>query len=168
MLVRLRTLGEDRWRAGSAASRWGGEGTAAFTLTPSGLVYDITVTGLSGPITAAHFHRAPLGSNGSVVRDIGSSFTGNTASGVWTPQDSQALTPALMCEILAGNIYVNVHTAANPAGEARGQLFLNNDRTSMTATLRGTEEEPPNATTGTGTGVPSRPGASSSTSRWKA
>ncbi|MCB9462180.1 MAG: CHRD domain-containing protein [Candidatus Eisenbacteria bacterium] len=130
-----------------------GEGSAAFTLTPSGLVYDLTVTGLSGAITAAHFHRAPAGTNGSVVRDIGSSFVGNTASGVWTPQDSQPLTPALMCEILAGNIYVNVHTAANPAGEARGQLLLNTDRTSMTATLRGTEEEPPNATAGTGTGT---------------
>ena len=129
----------------------GGEGSASFTLTPSGLVYDISVAGLTGPITAAHFHRAPAGSNGSVVRDIGASFVGNTAYGVWTRQDSSPLTPELVCEVLAGNIYVNVHTAAHPGGEARGQVTLSADRTSMTATLRATEEEPPSGSAGSGT-----------------
>lgn len=128
-----------------------GAGSAAFTLTPQGLVYDLTVTGLTGPITAAHFHRAAAGSNGPVVRDILASFTGNTAFGVWTPQDSSPLTPTLICDILAGNIYVNVHTAAHPGGEARGQLALSAGRTSLTATLRGNEEEPPTGATGTGT-----------------
>jgi len=47
---------------------------------------------------------------------------GNTASGLWTSTDSEPLTPALIDELLAGNIYINLHTAANPGGEIRGQV----------------------------------------------
>lgn len=39
-----------------------------------------------------------------------------TMAGVWRPSQE------LMAELQAGRIYVNLHTALNPAGEVRGQL----------------------------------------------
>jgi len=32
------------------------------------------------------------------------------------------MTPAQMADLQAGKCYVNIHTAANPGGEIRGQL----------------------------------------------
>ncbi|WP_456427582.1 CHRD domain-containing protein [Rhodocaloribacter sp.] len=99
-------------------------GTASFTLTEAGLVFNVTVEGLSGPITAAHFHNAPTGADGPVVRTITGEFDGATAHGVWTEADDEPLTGEMMRELLAGNLYLNVHTAANPGGEIRGQITL--------------------------------------------
>ncbi len=131
-----------------------GTGTGIFTLTPAGLQFDITVTGLTGPITAAHFHDGASGSNGPVVRTITSDFNGTTASGLWRFDDSEPLTTALISELLAGNIYVNVHTAANPGGEIRAQVNLNpgSVATTFAARLTGIQEEPPVASNGLGTG----------------
>ena len=95
-------------------------GTGAFVLTDAGLAFTVTVEGLE--FTAAHFHNEAVGVNGGVVRTITADFAGKTASGVWTSTDSEPLTGALVAEILAGNIYVNIHTAANAGGEIRGQL----------------------------------------------
>lgn len=101
-----------------------GLGTASFSLTPDGLAYAITVNGLSGAVNAAHIHRGAPGANGPVVRDLLADFIGNTATGVWKLTDAQPLTAALVTELLTGNLYVNVHTAANPTGEIRGQIVL--------------------------------------------
>ncbi|GBD00599.1 hypothetical protein HRbin18_00309 [bacterium HR18] len=97
-----------------------GRGTAFLTLTEAGLVYHITVSDLTGPVQAAHFHRAPAGQDGPVVRAI--PFEGSTAQGVWRPTDAQPLTDELIQALLAGELYVNVHTAQYPAGEIRGQI----------------------------------------------
>lgn len=97
-------------------------GFGAFTLSSAGdsLTFEITVQDLSSAIIAAHFHRAETGVNGPVVRNI--AFSGNQAAGIWTSTDAQPLTPFLVAELLAGRIYVNVHTTMHPAGEIRGQL----------------------------------------------
>ena len=99
-----------------------GLGTGAFTLTDAGLVYHITVSQLTGPIGAAHFHQAPAGADGNVVRAI--AFDGNTAMGIWRPEDGQALTDELIQDLLEGGLYVNVHTADYGGGEIRGQVEL--------------------------------------------
>ncbi len=127
------------------------QGTGVFTLTDAGLAYDITVNGLSGPITLAHFHNAFPGINGGVVRTITGSFVGNTATGIWTKTDAEPLTPALVAAILNGAVYVNVHTAANPGGEIRGQLRLTST-SGLTARLNGAQEVPPVPEPGTATG----------------
>ena len=126
-------------------------GGGMFVLNPDGteLTYNVSVTGLSGPIAAAHFHNAATGTNGPVVRAI--TFTGEVASGVWKNSDAQALTPALVAELLAGKIYVNVHTAANPGGEIRGQVLVGTEQ-QFNAALNGAQEVPAVNTTATGVG----------------
>ena len=83
------------------------------------LNYTITVQGLS--ITSAHFHGAPLGESGPILKAI--DFTGNSIKGHWSYTDSIALTDSIITELLAGNIYINIHTMANPTGEIRGQIL---------------------------------------------
>ena len=54
--------------------------------------------------------------------DCASAFTGGTATETWRATDPEALTPGLVDALLAGNLYVNVHTSAHPGGEIRGQI----------------------------------------------
>ena len=132
-------------------------GTGSFTLKSSSsgtvteLEYHITVAGLSGSIAAAHFHNAATGTNGGIVRDI--SFNGNTAEGSWKSDDTnQPLTSALLAELLAGRLYVNVHTGANPGGEIRGQVLVTTG-IGFSANLEGAQENPPVNTNARGTGT---------------
>lgn len=82
------------------------------------LTWTLSVSGLSGPPTAAHFHGpAAAGENAGVAAPI--TITGQpTDSGVIT------LTAAQLDDLLAGRWYINVHTAANPDGEIRGQIMI--------------------------------------------
>jgi hypothetical protein len=100
-----------------------GSGEGWFTLSGDGdsLQYNVTAYNLSGTVSAAHFHKAPFGAAGPVVKPI--TFTGDSLSaGWWTAKDSIALTPQLVADLLGGYLYVNVHTPAHPAGEIRGQI----------------------------------------------
>lgn len=100
-----------------------GSGTFSLNSDSTELTYEVMIdrTGLIGNLTAAHFHNAPFGKNGPVVKPI--IFVGNTASGVWSNSDPDPLTPALVEALLSGNIYVNVHTDSFPGGEIRGQVL---------------------------------------------
>lgn len=75
----------------------------------------ITTTGIAA--TAAHIHEAAAGKNGPVIVPM-------TKSGdnMWTIAAGAKLTDAQMASLKAGNLYVNVHSAANPGGEIRAQL----------------------------------------------
>lgn len=100
-------------------------GTATATLTSAGLQIIVTVEGLSGPITDAHIHNGQPGVAGPVVRPLLAAFGGGTtAADQWTAADPSPLTPALITALMSGGLYVNVHTAANPAGEIRGQVVF--------------------------------------------
>jgi Cu/Zn superoxide dismutase len=89
----------------------------AFTATLKGkkLTWKLTFSKLSGPATAAHIHMAGMGKAGGVVVAL----CGPCKSGVsGTATVSAAVLKAFPKHLL----YVNVHTAKNPAGEIRGQL----------------------------------------------
>jgi hypothetical protein len=78
--------------------------------------WKLTYSGLSGPATAAHFHGpAQPDKNAGVALAIPNA----TPSPV---EGSATLTDAQASDLLAGNYYVNIHTAANPGGEIRGQV----------------------------------------------
>jgi hypothetical protein len=80
------------------------------------LTWKLTYSGLSGPATAAHFHGpADPGKNGGVALAIPNA-TSSPAEGSATLTDAQA------ADLMAGKYYVNIHTAANPGGEIRGQV----------------------------------------------
>ena len=80
------------------------------------LSWKVTYSGLSGPATAAHFHGpAEAGKNAGVAVAIPNA----TSSPV---EGSATLTDAQAADLMAGKYYVNIHTAANPAGEIRGQV----------------------------------------------
>jgi CHRD domain len=98
-----------------------GTGTLTGTYDPSTkiLTYSVSWSNLSGPATASHFHGpAPAGQNASVIVPftITNNGNGGTASGQAT------LTSAQETDLLAGNWYWNVHTAAHGGGEIRAQV----------------------------------------------
>jgi hypothetical protein len=97
-----------------------------FSFSRDGLSYSIVLhpSGLDSPFVAGHFHEGAAGVAGPVVRNITTTPVGDTTlTGTWTSDEvGQPLTPALISSLLAGNIYVNFHSAAHPGGAIRGQL----------------------------------------------
>src|ERR1700733_14608637 len=80
------------------------------------LTWKLTYSGLSGPATAAHFHGpAEVGKNAGVAVAIPNAGTSPV-------EGSATLTDAQAADLMAGKYYVNIHTAANPGGEIRGQV----------------------------------------------
>ncbi|MEH2502744.1 hypothetical protein V1290_001555 [Bradyrhizobium sp. AZCC 1578] len=94
------------------------KGTADIDYDPASkkLSWKLSYSGLSGPATAAHFHGpAEAGKNAGVAVAIPNA----TSSPV---EGSATLTDAQAADLVAGKYYVNIHTAANPGGEIRGQV----------------------------------------------
>ena len=95
-----------------------GKGTADidYDAATKKLSWKLTYSGLSGPATAAHFHGpAEPGKNAGVAVAIPN-------AGSSPAEGSATLTDAQAADLMAGKYYINVHTAANPGGEIRGQV----------------------------------------------
>jgi hypothetical protein len=92
--------------------------TFVFDDVTNDISYAATISGLSADlVTAAHFHRAPRGTNGPIIYTLSDKgFT--QISGV------QRLTAADVADLRAGNLYFNAHSKENPGGFARFQLVL--------------------------------------------
>jgi hypothetical protein len=92
-----------------------GSGSGSFTIADDGAVSgSVTTTGVQG--TMAHIHQGAKGQNGPVIVPL--TKNGDTYSAA----PGAKLTEAQMQAFKTGNLYVNVHTAANKGGEVRGQL----------------------------------------------
>ena len=89
--------------------------TATLNTDTNELKYHVTYSNLTGPATAAHFHGpAAPGANAGVqvpVTDPASPING-----------AATITAAQAKDLMDGKWYFNVHTAANPGGEIRGQV----------------------------------------------
>lgn len=80
------------------------------------LNWTITYSGLSGPVTMIHFHGpAAPGAAAAVTVPVG----GPMASPV---VGAAPLNDGQIGDVRAGLWYINLHTAANPKGEIRGQV----------------------------------------------
>ena len=99
-----------------------GKGEADLTYDPGTRVvtWTITYSGMSGPVTMAHFHGpGAKGKNAPVLV-----WLTKQGSPVSSPITGQAtLTPEQAQQFVAGEWYINVHTQANPGGEIRGQVI---------------------------------------------
>jgi hypothetical protein len=99
-----------------------GTGTVTATFDPSTkmLTWEGTYSGLTGPATAAHFHGpAEAGKNAGVA--VWLSEKGAPFSSPF--KGSATLTDGQISDLQNGLWYANVHTAANPGGELRGQMM---------------------------------------------
>lgn len=75
----------------------------------------ITTAGVDG--IAAHIHLAAPGQNGPPIITLT-----KTSENVWSVPAGAKLTDEQYQSYKAGDLYVNVHSAANKPGEIRGQL----------------------------------------------
>ncbi len=97
-----------------------GTGTAEVTYDTASkkLSWKGSYSGLTGNVAAAHFHGStppsPPAGNSAVVLPITASSS--PFEGSATLNDAQA------ADLLGGKWYLNVHTAAHPGGEIRGQV----------------------------------------------
>jgi hypothetical protein len=97
----------------------GAHGTFSYEIEGDQLCWDLSVTGLSAPATAAHIHVGERNVPGPVVVPL-------TVENATSFETSGCEMPA--AELLAAieddpsAYYVNVHNANNPGGEIRGQL----------------------------------------------
>ena len=97
------------------ASPASGKAEATFDTNTRLLSWTLTFTDLTGPAVGAHFHGpSEPGKNAGIVLPFkaGESPIHGTA----TITENQA------ADLLAGKWYANIHTAANPGGELRGQM----------------------------------------------
>ena len=66
--------------------------------------------------TVMHIHRGLPGANGDIVFDLGDPASPVTATRTDMTTDD-------IDDLLAGGLYINIHTAGRPSGEIRGQIL---------------------------------------------
>lgn len=123
------------------------------------LTYEVIISGLTpDQILQAHLHVAPRGFNGPVVLFLADAppptpvlrGTLNAANLIPQPDVGVDDFADFVAALEAGDVYVNVHTAAHPAGEIRGQIQA---PIRLLASLNGEQEVPPEPTSATGSAV---------------
>ncbi|MDB5121181.1 MAG: hypothetical protein JWN56_2399 [Sphingobacteriales bacterium] len=107
--VKLNTKEEVPQKGTDASAIFNG----VYDKTTKKVTYSIMLTNLTA--SAMHIHKGEVGVSGPVIVELDANG-GTTA----------ALTAEQETDLLAGNYYVNVLTAANPGGEIRGQLATSN------------------------------------------
>jgi hypothetical protein len=109
-------------------------GTALVTVNDARteIAFELQVEGIDlATTTAAHIHVAVPGVNGPVIFSLSAGPITSPLSGTLTeadlvphPEVGVSTFADAIAKLLAGAAYVNVHSAANPGGEIRGQLGL--------------------------------------------
>ena len=125
-----------------------GTGSATLTLDrdTGSLTGSVTVSDLTGDVTAAHIHKAIAGSTGGLVITLD---VDNTNDQLSVPAGT-VLSSTQISELDNSEYYFNVHTAANGSGEIRGQIVGANQEVIRTE-LNGDFQSPtPAVTSNTG------------------
>lgn len=122
-----------------------GTGQLTFNLVSGAVTGGVTVSGITA--TLAHIHRQYAGANGPIIVDFQQNATDPNR---WEPVSNDVLTAEEINHLLAGRLYVNVHSAAFPGGEIRGQIRPENIKVVITP-LSGTQVVP--AVTSSASGV---------------
>ena len=131
-----------------------GTGSANVTYDKSTkvLTYIVTYNNLTGNPTMGHIHgSSPRGMNSGVLFP----FTSLPAAPSGVISGTATLTMAQEIDLLNGLFYFNLHTAAYPGGEIRGQIeFLNQSFmvSKLNIPLGGDQEVPAKMVPGTGNG----------------
>ncbi len=130
-----------------------GRGAVVVNPTTKEITGGVTFTGLTSiPPTDQHIHQAPAGNptaNGGPIITLTLSPSNSAA----TIPAGTVLTDAQYTAFLAGELYFNIHTAANTGGEIRGRINTVGGVTAGLATLNGAQEVPTNNSTATGRGT---------------
>jgi len=109
---------------GPATTTGTGTVDAIFDDTTKTLCGTVTFDNLSGPTTGGiHIHQAPQGDpdlNGDVIHVISAGSATSPVNFSFTLADAEATALAV------GELYVNIHTTENMAGEERGSLTTDN------------------------------------------
>lgn len=121
-------------------------GRAAITLDEASgaLVVQVHVVGLDDA-DQAHVHQAFAGANGAVIVPLAHDAVD---AGHWSAEDA-TLNAAGLDAFSSGQLYINIHSPANPGGEIRGQI-LPEGITVVFAELSGVQEVPAVDTTASG------------------
>jgi hypothetical protein len=92
------------------------KGSGSIRVAKDGTVTgSVTTEGMNGVM--AHIHQGAKGQNGPVIVPLE-----KKGDNTWAVPDGKKLTQAQMDALKAGNLYVNVHSAAHKGGEIRAQL----------------------------------------------
>lgn len=121
-----------------------GTGQVTFNLVTGAVTGGVTLTGITA--TLAHIHSGIAGTNGPVIVNFVQSGTDPNR---WDAETGGTLTTDQVTALLAGQLYVNVHSAAFPGGEIRGQLQPQGIVVAV-ANLSGSNVVPPVSNSATG------------------
>ena len=135
----------------SSATSGTGVGVILLNAPTNQITVDLSFSGLAASATSAHVHgTSAVGANSGVqlVLPVPSS-----TSGTMTRQ-TFVLTQSQVSGLTSGLLYLDIHSSLFPGGEIRGQILpapAAPPTLQFTATLRGAEQVPSVASSGTGT-----------------
>jgi len=111
-----------------------GTATVVVDMGARTVTYHVEVFNLPSGVSASHIHAGAVGTPGPVVVNFAPpvpasndfAFSGTVKDSEFLLRPEQGIRSAddMFQAIIGGNSYVNVHSAANPGGEIRGQLVL--------------------------------------------
>lgn len=131
-----------------------GSGWIAISSDQSTITYHIEYSGLSGAVVASHIHTGAPGVAGGIIFPLtptASPMDGTLTAADFTASGSVTTYAQALAGLRNGQTYFNLHTAANPGGEIRGNIVT--VAAARAATLNGAQEVPPVAGSGSGTGL---------------
>jgi hypothetical protein len=111
-----------------------GDATITIDMGARTVTYNVRVFNLPSGVTASHIHVGATKTAGPIVvnfappvpasNDFGFNGIVRAADFLLRPEQGIRSPDDMFQAILGGNSYVNVHSSANPGGEIRGQLVL--------------------------------------------